>query len=244
MKYEKLPDLCFRCGIIGHSVSNCEAERKFLRNEYGALFLAFGNWLKSDSADSPLGIYKKSPNIGSVKQVTQNLLEVESKGGAELDNVVDCVSPLHAESAKCQGQGSVDASTCEKEVASFAHLLARSLKGGPCSSTLVSPLKINSVSPEGTVISPLNSDLAFSGPYKDDCKAQLHLSPDIKSKSTILPYGPKTSTLHTGSHLIGPNSSFQNHTFIHTDPIPSPNPQPHQLEPNPFLEPILHPYHP
>ena len=158
-----------------------------------------------------------------------------------MDNVVDFVSPLRAESAECQGQGSVEASTYETDVASFTHLLARSLKGGPCSGMFVSPLKINFFSPEGTVISPLDSNLALSGPYKDDCRAQLHLSPDIKSKSTILPPSLKTSTLHIGSHLIGPSSSLHNHTFIHTDPIPSPNPQPYQLEPNLFLEPILHP---
>ncbi len=109
----------------------CEAKRKFLRNKYRALFPAFGNWLKSNSADSPPGIYEKSPNNGSVKQVTQNLPEVESGGGAELDNVVDCVSPLRAENVECQGQGSMDVSTCETDVASFARLLARSLQGGP-----------------------------------------------------------------------------------------------------------------
>ena len=56
---------------------------------------------------------------------------MESGGGAELDNVVDCVSPLRAENAECQGQGSMDASTCETDVALFARFLARSLKGGP-----------------------------------------------------------------------------------------------------------------
>ena len=44
-------------------------------------------------------------------------------------------------------------------------------KGWSFSGTFVSPLKINSVSPEGTIISPLDSDLALSGPYKDDCRA-------------------------------------------------------------------------
>ena len=56
-------------------------------------------------------------------------------------------------------------------MASFVHLLARSLKGGPCSGMFVSPLKINFFSPEDTVISPLDSNLALSGPYKDDCRA-------------------------------------------------------------------------
>lgn len=41
LTYEKLPDFCYRCGIIGHALRDCEDEKVVASN------LEYGNWLRA-----------------------------------------------------------------------------------------------------------------------------------------------------------------------------------------------------
>jgi hypothetical protein len=61
LKYERLLDVCFRCGSLGHTEAYCENERATLSNEFGFKFPAFGDLLKVDNDKVPPGIYEHPP---------------------------------------------------------------------------------------------------------------------------------------------------------------------------------------
>ena len=59
LKYEKLPEVCFCCGILGHDSRFCGSSQKKLTNQYGRKFVAFGPWLRSENTLTPPDIYDK-----------------------------------------------------------------------------------------------------------------------------------------------------------------------------------------
>ena len=61
LKYERLPEYCLRCGILGHTEVHCETNKVFLTNEFGRKFPAFGEWLHCGNDKTPPGIYEKPP---------------------------------------------------------------------------------------------------------------------------------------------------------------------------------------
>ncbi len=61
LKYERLPEVCYRCGIIGHMENICYSEQVLLSNEHGFKFQAFDDWLKIENDKMPPGIYEIPP---------------------------------------------------------------------------------------------------------------------------------------------------------------------------------------
>lgn len=64
LKFEKLSDLCLKCGILGHAEKECAQEKFFLTNQQGVKFLAYGEWIRLEND-------KVSPDIYSTKDCTE-----------------------------------------------------------------------------------------------------------------------------------------------------------------------------
>lgn len=52
-RYEKLADVCYQCGIIGHKTQVCQGKTLFIHNPFGFEFIASGPWLRSESRATP-----------------------------------------------------------------------------------------------------------------------------------------------------------------------------------------------
>ncbi|KAF3945993.1 hypothetical protein CMV_027689 [Castanea mollissima] len=67
LRYEKLADVCYRCGIIGHETHVCQGKPFLIRNPFGHDFIASGPWLKAENSSTPpeifLNISRLSPPI-------------------------------------------------------------------------------------------------------------------------------------------------------------------------------------
>ena len=57
LRYDKLVDVCYRCGIIGHESRACLGKTFCIRNPFGHDFTASGPWLRAENNTSPLNLF-------------------------------------------------------------------------------------------------------------------------------------------------------------------------------------------
>ena len=129
LKYEKLLELCFRCGLIGHSEGKCTEKKLFLRNEFGGLFPKFGDWIKAKNGNLPLGLYVH-PSVTPTVEVPKIVYPT---------TVATAADELKNRTSKGTVLPTTTLRTSDTEVSSFARILAHSLKDACCdpSDTLI-----------------------------------------------------------------------------------------------------------
>ena len=59
LKYEKIVDVCYKCGMVGHEERSCTGTLFQICNPNGARFKAVEPWLLPEYKNLPLGIFKQ-----------------------------------------------------------------------------------------------------------------------------------------------------------------------------------------
>lgn len=59
LRYEKLVDVCYRCGLISHESHVCHGSLFFIWNPFGRKFIALGPWLRIENTTTPVELFHK-----------------------------------------------------------------------------------------------------------------------------------------------------------------------------------------
>uniref|UniRef100_A0A2N9FPE6 CCHC-type domain-containing protein n=1 Tax=Fagus sylvatica TaxID=28930 RepID=A0A2N9FPE6_FAGSY len=140
LKYEKLLELCYKCGIIGHPEKECTMGITMLSNQYGIKLPAFGEWIRTENFREPPEVYGRSKRSDFMPEIPKVSL-VNINEGSVPDNF-QVISGLKVATtstvARVTGEGSVDSGQVRqtsiadsfrpREVSLLAKLLALSLQ--------------------------------------------------------------------------------------------------------------------
>uniref|UniRef100_A0A2N9FEW4 CCHC-type domain-containing protein n=1 Tax=Fagus sylvatica TaxID=28930 RepID=A0A2N9FEW4_FAGSY len=171
LKYERLPEFCFRCGIIGHTDVHCETNKVVLTNEFGGKFTAFGEWLHSGNDKIPPGIYDK-PSVMPVPALMQ-------------------AGPMLEETPPSSGTICPDGNQ-SGEVSSFARLLEHALKNACRDSKAIRALRalVKAHSPQIVYLCETKANDSRLKKIASSLGFSEHLPVAAQGKSGVGFYGP------------------------------------------------------
>ena len=74
-RYEKCPDFCYCCGLLGHNEKNCKIKGNYLDKE-----TQFGAWMRANNSRSPRRQNKGFSNYGESAGESQRDFGKENEG--------------------------------------------------------------------------------------------------------------------------------------------------------------------
>lgn len=236
LKYEKIADVCYRCGLIGHDGQFCHDECFVLKNPHSISFRATGPWLQVDNFESPHGLYNaiytmSPPPLAAVrsKSPTSPPSQVEPTCH-QSGTIIVSYNPLtehdnlHVLDSTCQGKDT-NASLNENVFATpLTHSLA--IQQAPDSR---SPSDDVEKTTSGLFSNLTGSSLA--GPS----------SPTQPDKYTKPLPNPTSSQFKSSGHFTSPLNapSLTLTTYDHNDPLSYPHSNPTIETFFPFCSPTL-----
>ena len=63
LRYEKLANVCYRCGVIGHETHACQGKAFLIWNPFGHEFIALGPWLRAENSTTLAELYHNPGNV-------------------------------------------------------------------------------------------------------------------------------------------------------------------------------------
>ncbi len=239
LKYEKLPNLCYKCGIIGHYEKDCSIDKALIANQHGVNFPAFGGWIRPENDKKPHNIYSKPtfPTSPSIENLP-------SENALALPMIRSSVGPTLGEDV---GLGkSEHAPGMRDEILLFATLLASSFhRNSGISRSCMEPHShlecqnvgdiedknaqlellrpkagITQVTPNQECLSPITTQLA---------QPNIDNWPTLTSTDSFSLISPNTLT----SHPNQPTSPTHTHITTHLPDIPDYKPSPIIIIDNP-----------
>jgi len=86
LKYEKLADVCYRCGLVSHETRNCQGEAFLLHNPFGHEFIVAGLWLRAEHNGIPTEAFSKpihpTPSPSPVSDCTSSQTSPQGQNSA------------------------------------------------------------------------------------------------------------------------------------------------------------------
>ena len=72
LRYEKMANVCYRCGVIGHETHACQGKAFLIWNPFGHEFIALGPWLRAENSTTLAELYHNPGNVTQPAETTVN----------------------------------------------------------------------------------------------------------------------------------------------------------------------------
>ena len=83
LKYEKLANIFYKCGVIGHEEKSCTNTLFQIRNPYGVTFKAAGPWLRPSHDNSPSGVSEHPTSDSNAASIAPEMSSEHDKNSVQ-----------------------------------------------------------------------------------------------------------------------------------------------------------------